>query len=377
VSYTTGRAATRREHASYASEKQRCDTMRTVAACLLLPQLAASLVAPRASVPRARPAAAKTVFIDGEAGTTGLQVLDRLATHPEIEVLSIDASKRKDAAARKEAIAAADAVVLCLPDDAAREAVALAEGSSTKIVDASTAHRIDATWTYGFPELDSDQRSKIQQSSRVSNPGCYATGFVAVARPLVDAGLLRRDARLCCSAVSGYSGGGKQLAAVFESEEHEPWGAYGWNLDHKHLPEMAEHGGLEAPPVFLPAVGAFAQGMVVSVPLVYERDCAAGATGDKLRAALAAHYEGSAFVSVKPAGVGAVAEAGLLERGAFLEPTKLNGSNGLELFVFANDDRGTACLVARLDNLGKGASGAAVQNLNIMLGLEEGLGLQL
>ena len=167
--------------------------------------------------------------------------MDRLATHPDIEVLSIDPAKRKDASARKEAIAKADAVVLCLPDDAAREAVALAEGTDTKIVDASTAHRIDDAWVYGFPELDAAQRSKIASSTRVANPGCYATGFIAVTRPLVDAGLLKPEARLACSAVSGYSGGGKQLTAVFEEQSHEPWGAYGWNLDHKHLPVSYTH----------------------------------------------------------------------------------------------------------------------------------------
>jgi N-acetyl-gamma-glutamyl-phosphate reductase len=345
---------------------------------LILAATATALVAPTRQSPRAASLQAKkTVFIDGEAGTTGLQVLDRLATHPDIEVLSIDPAKRKDATARKEAIAEADAVVLCLPDDAAREAVQLAEGTDTKIVDASTAHRIDDKWVYGFPELDAAQRSKIASSTRVANPGCYATGFIAVTRPLVDAGLLKPEARLACSAVSGYSGGGKQLTAVFEEQSHEPWGAYGWNLDHKHLPEMAFHGRLEEPPVFLPAVGAFAQGMVISVPVVYGRDCSGVAKGDQLHAALQAHYAGSNFVNVMPRGLSGATDANLLERGAFLEPEKLNGSNGLELFVFDNDARGTACLVARLDNLGKGASGAAVQNLNIMLGLGEDLGLQL
>jgi N-acetyl-gamma-glutamyl-phosphate reductase len=346
---------------------------------LILAAAATALVAPtQRRAPRAAALQAKkTVFIDGEAGTTGLQVLDRLATHPDIEVLSIDPAKRKDADARKEAIAKADAVVLCLPDDAAREAVALAEGTDTKIVDASTAHRIDDAWVYGFPELDAAQRSKIASSTRVANPGCYATGFIAVTRPLVDAGLLKPEARLACSAVSGYSGGGKQLTAVFEEQAHEPWGAYGWNLDHKHLPEMAFHGRLEEPPVFLPAVGAFAQGMVISVPVVYGRDCSGVSKGDQLHAALQAHYAGSNFVKVMPRGLSGATDANLLERGAFLEPEKLNGSNGLELFVFDNDARGTACLVARLDNLGKGASGAAVQNLNIMLGLGEDLGLQL
>ena len=320
--------------------------------------------------------AKKTVFIDGEAGTTGLQVLDRLNSHPEIEIMSIDAAARKDAGARKAAINAADAVVLCLPDDAAIEAVSLVEaGNDVKIVDASTAHRILPDWAYGFPELDKGQREKIATSTRCANPGCYATGFIALTRPLVDAGVLDPSAKLVCSAVSGYSGGGKQLSKVFEEEAHEPWGAYGWNLNHKHLPEMAFHGKLDSTPIFLPSVAAFSQGMVVSIPLFYD-DLTVNSAKD-VHAALVAHYEGSTFVDVMPFGLDGATQAHLLERGAFLEPTKLNGSNGLQLFVFGNDDKRTACLVARLDNLGKGASGAAVQNLNIMLGLGEDLGLQL
>ena len=207
--------------------------------------------------------------------------------------------------------------------------MALAEGTDTKIVDASTAHRIDDAWVYGFPELDAAQRSKIASSPRVANPGCYATGFIAVTRPLVDAGLLKPEARLACSAVSGYSGGGKQLTAVFEEQSHEPWGAYGWNLDHKHLPEMAFHGRLEEPPVFLPAVGAFAQGMVISVPVVYGRDCSGVSKGDQLHAALQAHYAGfelrqghaSARVGVRVRGHGR-ATFKVMERGAFSRGTR-------------------------------------------------------
>ena len=331
----------------------------------------------RSRVIRVDAMAAKKVFIDGEAGTTGLQVRDRLAGRDDIEIISLTGDDRKDPAKRAEFLNAADAAILCLPDDAAIEAVAMCTDPDTVIIDASTAHRVAEGWAYGFPELDAAQRSKIASSTRVANPGCYATGFIAVTRPLRDAGLLKPEARLACSAVSGYSGGGKQLTAVFEEQAHEPWGAYGWNLDHKHLPEMAFHGRLEEPPVFLPAVGAFAQGMVISVPVVYGRDCSGVAKGDQLHAALQAHYAGSNFVKVMPRGLTGATDANLLERGAFLEPEKLNGSNGLELFVFDNDARGTACLVARLDNLGKGASGAAVQNLNIMLGLGEDLGLQL
>ena len=337
----------------------------------------AFLASPRPASPRGLAALGgkKTVFIDGEAGTTGLQVLDRLSGHPEIDILSIDPAARKDAAARKEAINAADAVVLCLPDEAAIEAVSLVEGD-VKIVDASTAYRTDPAWEYGFPELDGAQRDRIAKSSRCANPGCYPTGFIALTRPLVDAGLLSPDAKLVCSAVSGYSGGGKQLSAIYEgADPHEPWGAYGFNLAHKHLPEMAFHGRLARPPIFLPAVGDFKQGMVVSVPVFY--DDLTTTSAETVHAALEAHYANSKFVTVMPFGLDGALDNDLLERGAFLEPTKLRNTNELELFVFGNDAANTLVLVARLDNLGKGASGAAVQNLNIMLGLDESLGLQL
>ncbi|KAJ8607119.1 hypothetical protein CTAYLR_009152 [Chrysophaeum taylorii] len=310
---------------------------------------------------------AKRVFIDGEAGTTGLQVRERLARHDEVEVVSLLGSDRKDPKKRAEVINSVDAVVLCLPDEAAREAVGLvAPGNPVKIVDASTARRCDDDWVYGFPEMCRGQRDRIRESSRIANPGCYATGFIALARPLVDAGLLRRDARLACSAVSGYSGGGKALVEIHESPGAEPWGAYGLGLSHKHLPEMAKHSRLETPPLFLPSVGHYYAGMVVSIMLHVDG-------GDRLYAALDAHYRDEPFVTVvDPDNV-----EPFLERGTFLEPTRLNGSNNLELFVFKNDHHKTAVLSARLDNLGKGASAAAVQNLNIALGLEEHLGLDL
>ena len=325
------------------------------------------------------------VFIDGEAGTTGLQVRERLATHPGVEVLSVPGSgeearaARKDPETRRRLLNEADAAVLCLPDDAAVEAVSLLDpAAGTKVVDASTAHRVGKDgWVYGFPEMCEGQKDRIRAATLVANPGCYATGFISMARPLVDAGVLDPNARLCVSAISGYSGGGKQLTAVFEEQGAEPWGAYGFDLKHKHLPEMRAHGGLAAEPIFLPAVGKFAQGMVVSVMLHYDQHLCEGASADRIHAALAAHYDGDPFVSVKSMGVANCAEAGLLERGAFLEPCKLNGSNNLEIFVFANDDKKTAALCARLDNLGKGASGAAVQNLNLLLGLDEMAGLTL
>jgi len=327
---------------------------------------------------------ATSVFIDGEAGTTGLQVRDRLIARSDIELITLPEDKRKDADARAEAINSADVVVLCLPDAAAIEAASLVkpDNDRTVLIDASTAHRINPDWAYGFPELSTSQREKISSSKRIANPGCYATGFIALAAPLVDAGLLKPSASLVVSAVSGYSGGGKPLIGIFEGEEpHEPWGAYGFNLNHKHLPEMKVFSGLESPPIFLPAVGAFAQGMVVSVPIHYDRDLADGAgaggsVGASVHAALAAHYEGSRFVSVMPFGDQAWADEELLERGAFLRPDALNDTNQLQVFVYCNDEKRTCVVAARLDNLGKGASGAAVQNLNIAMGLDEGIGLK-
>uniref|UniRef100_A0A7S2G3X4 Semialdehyde dehydrogenase NAD-binding domain-containing protein n=1 Tax=Haptolina brevifila TaxID=156173 RepID=A0A7S2G3X4_9EUKA len=334
-----------------------------------------------AVIRRARPLSMATVFIDGEAGTTGLQVRDRLSARSDVEVISLPEADRKDAAARTEAINTADAVILCLPDAAAIEAASLVatDNDKTVLIDASTAHRTDPAWDYGFPEISAEQRARIAQSKRISNPGCYATGFIAVTHPLVDAGLLRPSAALVASAISGYSGGGKALMGVFEgSEPHEPWGAYGFSLNHKHLPEMAKYSGLSSPPIFLPAVGSFAQGMVVSVPIHYERDLEDGIEGDAgaaIHAALSKHYADSRFVSVMPLGESTWKEEGLLERGAFLRPDALNGTNQLQVFVYCNEEARTCVVAARLDNLGKGASGAAVQNLNIALGLDEGTGL--
>jgi len=319
-----------------------------------------------------------SVFIDGEVGTTGLQVRDRLSQRGDVELISLPEADRKDTAARKKAINEADAVILCLPDDAAIEAAALVDAANdrTVLIDASTAFRTDPNWDYGFPELNPEQRASIAKSKRISNPGCYPTGFIAATRPLVDAGLLKPSASLVASAVSGYSGGGKALIGVYEgSEPHEPWGAYGFNLDHKHLPEMKEYSTLEQAPIFLPAVGSFAQGMVVSVPLRYARDLTDGVSGAQIHAALEKHYEGCRFVSVLPLGMDAWKDAGVLERNAFLRPDTLNDTNQLQIFVYANDDNGTCVVGARLDNLGKGASGAAVQNLNIALGLNEDAGL--
>jgi len=274
-------------------------------------------------------------------------------------------------------------VILCLPDDAAKEAAALVapDNDRTVLIDASTAHRVNPAWAYGFPELSAEQRKSIAKSKRISNPGCYATGYIALTAPLKHAGLLKTSAALVASAISGYSGGGKPLIGVFEgTEPHEPWGAYGFNLNHKHLPEMCRFSGLDAPPIFLPAVGAFAQGMVVSVPIHYDRDLtdgvgAGGSVGAAVHKALAAHYEGCRFVTVMPLGDQAWQTQGLLERNAFLRPDALNDTNQLQIFVYCNDEKRTCVVAARLDNLGKGASGAAVQNLNIALGLDEATGL--
>lgn len=316
------------------------------------------------------------VFIDGSAGTTGLQVRQRLESRSDVEILNIPEDKRKDAAVRKEYLNTADAVILCLPDDASREAASLLDPSNdrTVLIDASTAFRVDSDWTYGFPELSPQQRTALSTSKRISNPGCYPTGFLGLTKPLVDAGILPVGTALTVNAISGYSGGGKGLMEIFEAGGAEPWGAYGYGLSHKHVPEMTKYSGLGAEPIFQPQVGSFAQGMVVSVPLHYAW-LKEGTTGEIMHSALSAHYEGSKFVKVMPLGEGGAKDANLLERGAFLRPDTLADTNNMELFVFHNDESGQAVLCARLDNLGKGASGAAVQNMNIALGLEESIGL--
>jgi N-acetyl-gamma-glutamyl-phosphate reductase len=314
---------------------------------------------------------AATVFIDGEAGTTGLQIRERLGARSDVRLLSLPEERRKDIVARKHALNSADAVVLCLPDEAAIEAVGMIENPAVKVIDASTAFRVDPAWVYGFPELRKGQREAIRNATRISNPGCYPTGFLALAAPLVAAGLIPKDWPLTCNAVSGYSGGGKSMIAEFEdplsaSFTEAPYRIYAMPLLHKHVPEMQTHAELTHRPLFAPAVGRYYKGMIVEVPLQLEA-LPGRPRLSKIHETLCDHFAGERFVEVAN-----LAEAGAIKT---LEPQGLNGTNRLKLFVFGAPESGQARLVALLDNLGKGASGAAVQNLNLALGLEEGAGL--
>ncbi|HVX71444.1 MAG TPA: N-acetyl-gamma-glutamyl-phosphate reductase [Devosia sp.] len=306
------------------------------------------------------------IFIDGEAGTTGLQIRDRLAGRRDLELLSIAPDKRKDQAERKRLLNAADVAILCLPDDAAKESVSLIENDTTKVIDASTAHRVADGWTYGFAEMDKAQAQKIAASRRVGNPGCWPQGAIATLRPLVEAGLLPADYPVTVHGISGYSGGGKSMIADYEAagEGANEFMPYGLTFKHKHLPELKTYAKLSSLPLFTPAVGNFAQGMITVVPLqLWTLDKVP--TGADLHAAIADHFaaiEGG-FVEVAP-----LVEA---ERIPQLNPERYNDTNRMVLHVFANDERAQAALVAVYDNLGKGASGAAVQNLNLMLGVEQ------
>jgi N-acetyl-gamma-glutamyl-phosphate reductase len=310
------------------------------------------------------------VFIDGGHGTTGIEIADRLAGRPELTLLTVAEDQRRDAGARRDALNAADIVVLCLPDDAAREAVSLIDNDHTRVIDASTAHRVSDGWTYGFPELEPGHRDVLANSRFVANPGCWPTGFLALVRPLVLAGLLPADWPVTVSGASGYSGGGKAMIAEYEAADAQPsaFRPYGLSLGHKHVPEMTRYSGLSHPPIFAPAVANAYRGMIVEVPLQL-RAMPGAPSITEIHAAIADAYTGSQIVSV----------ASLADSAALGQVTleHVGATDRLALFVFGSEESGQARLVAALDNLGKGAAGAAVQNLNILAGLPETAGLRL
>ena len=310
------------------------------------------------------------VYIDGGAGTTGLEIRERLADRNDIAIRSLSDAERKDVGARSRALNEAQVAILCLPDDAAREAVALVENPAVRILDASTAHRTAAGWVYGFPELEQNRRAEIAVARRISNPGCYATGFLALVRPLVRAGVIPPNFPITANAMSGYSGGGRAMIEEFEHSNSQRFASsvartYALNLAHKHIPEMQKHAGLAHPPVFAPTVGRFYRGMIVEVPLqlwALPNDPTAG----ELHKVLASQYAGFPLIEVAPFG----------ETFTTLDVELLKNTDRMKLLVFGNDATRQARLVAVLDNLGKGAAGAAVQNLNIMLGVSETTGLR-
>ncbi len=299
------------------------------------------------------------IFIDGDAGTTGLEIRERLAGRKDLEIVAIARELRKDAGAKRDLLARVDVAILGLPDDGARETAQLCDArgeSAPRLLDASTAHRVAPGWVYGFSELAPGQAEKIAGAARVANPGCYATGAISLLRPLVDAGLVPADMAVTINAVSGYSGGGRQMIEAYEQGAAPPFELYALTLEHKHLPEIAVYARLSTPPLFVPSVGDFRQGMLVSVPLQLDALPGRPKAAD-LEGVLKRHYAGASHVRALPA-----------PQAARLDATALNGTDDMELYVFANEARRQAVLVARLDNLGKGASGAAVQNLALMLG---------
>ena len=310
---------------------------------------------------------AHKVFVDGQEGTTGLQINEYLAKRADVEVLKIDADKRKDAAERTRLINASDVTFLCLPDDAAREAVTLVDNPRTCIIDASTAHRVDPAWTFGLPELDKGQRAKIRAATRIANPGCHATAFILAVKPLVAAGLLPADAPVAANSITGYSGGGKKMIEHYRSPQRvDAPRPYALGLVHKHLPEMRVHTGLTAMPIFEPIVGPYYKGLAATVYLP-PRQLARQAAPAEVHKILADYYANERFIRVAPVDLEANTDGG------FFDVEGSNDTNCVDIFVFGNDER--MVVIARLDNLGKGASGAAVQSMNIRLGVEESLGL--
>ena len=309
------------------------------------------------------------VFVDGQEGTTGLRIHEYLAQRSDVEVLRIDPERRKDATERARLLNAADVAFLCLPDAAAREAVAMVTNPKTCVIDASTAHRTQPGWVFGLPELAPGQREKLRAAKRIANPGCHASAFILLLRPLVDAGIVPPSLAVSAQSITGYSGGGKKMIEQYQAGGDPVLTAprpYGLALAHKHVPEMMAHTGLTTKPLFMPIVSNFYKGLAVTVPL-HGAQLAAGASAETIQRAYERHYEGERFVRVMP-----LRDAGTLEYG-FLDVQACNDTNRVDVFVFANDTQ--VLLAARLDNLGKGASGAAVQAMNVHLGADEGLGL--